>query len=83
MRKLIADGWTWGPEKNVKAKIHPLLVPWEKLSDAERDKDANAVRTLPALLARSGYAIVSRSGSRRSATGTAGSAGSATQKVED
>jgi hypothetical protein len=64
MRKLLADGWTMGPEKNVESRIHPLLVPWEELSQAEKDKDANAVRALPALLARSGYAIVSRNGSR-------------------
>jgi hypothetical protein len=91
MRKLLADGWVWGPEKDVDGKIHPLLVVWERLSDAEKDKDANAVRTLPALLARSGYAIVSRNGSRRPVTGASGAGaaevadtdGAVTQKVED
>jgi RyR domain len=61
MRKLLADGWRWGPEKDPVRKIHPLLVPWSELADAEKDKDANTIRTLPVLLARAGYAIVRKS----------------------
>jgi RyR domain/TrkA-N domain len=58
--KLLADGWTFGEQKDVERKVHPLLVPWEKLSCEEREKDFNAVRVLPSLLAFAGYAIVSK-----------------------
>ena len=60
MRKLIADGWKPGPVKDISRKVHPLLVPWDKLSEEDREKDRNAVRAIPSLLARSGYAIVPR-----------------------
>ena len=59
-RKLIADGWRLGPVRDVSRKVHPLLVPWDQLSEADREKDRNAVRAIPSLLARSGYAIVPR-----------------------
>jgi len=68
MRKLVADGWRCGPEKDPIRKIHPLLVPFEDLDEAEKDKDANTIRTLPALLGRSGYAIVRKPHARRRPT---------------
>ncbi|MGC8493462.1 MAG: RyR domain-containing protein [Syntrophobacteraceae bacterium] len=33
------DGWRWGEEKDPKDKIHPDLVPWDKLPEAERKID--------------------------------------------
>ena len=61
MRKLLADGWRPGPEKDPIRKIHPQLIGWDELQDSEKEKDANAIRTLPMLLARAGYAIVRKS----------------------
>jgi hypothetical protein len=56
---LEADGWhlTTG-EKEPAAKLHPLLVPWEELSDAERAKDRDVLRGLPLMLALVGYELV-------------------------
>lgn len=54
---LTRDGWTPGPEKDPERKEHPLLVPWAKLSEAERDKDRDAVRNLPAVLRAAGFGI--------------------------
>lgn len=53
------DGWrpTTGP-KDPKARLHPLLVPWEELSEDEREKDRDAFRVLPHMLARIGYSLV-------------------------
>jgi hypothetical protein len=55
---LIRDGWkpTAGP-KDPDARLHPLLVPWEQLPEAERDKDREPVRELPAMLARAGFRL--------------------------
>ena len=58
MAALVGDGWqpTDGPKDPV-AKRHPLLVPWEALDEAEREKDRDAFRALPHMLARIGYAL--------------------------
>ncbi len=34
-----ADGWTYGPVKNAKAKTHPCMVPYDQLSEQEKVKD--------------------------------------------
>jgi Trk K+ transport system NAD-binding subunit len=58
VKSLQEDGWkpTAGP-KHAEKKEHPLLVPWEELSDAERAKDRDAFTALPEMLARIGYTI--------------------------
>ena len=58
LRSLEADGWTLtsGP-KDPDNKRHPLLVPWEELTEAEREKDRDAYRGLPGLLATLGYGL--------------------------
>jgi voltage-gated potassium channel Kch len=57
-RDLERDGWraTDGP-KDPERRFHPLLVAWEDLDEAEREKDRDAIRALPFLLARAGYRI--------------------------
>ena len=42
-----ADGWTYGPQRNDEIKTHPCLVPYEELSDSEKEYDRNtALHTL-------------------------------------
>lgn len=59
-------GWTFGKVRDDAAKRHSDLVPWEDLPDSEREKDRNAVRTLPAVLARVDLKVYRLSGSVRS-----------------
>jgi hypothetical protein len=55
---LIADGWRHGPgRKDPERKLHPSLVPWEELSEEEREKDREPVRALPELLAHLGFEL--------------------------
>lgn len=55
---LRADGWTYSPgPKDPEAKQHPLLVPWDRLDEAERQKDRDAFLAVPVMLARAGYAV--------------------------
>jgi TrkA-N domain/RyR domain len=55
------DGWVYGPERRVEKKTHPDLVPWDDLSEPVRDKDREAVRLIPGLLATyAGFSIVRR-----------------------
>jgi len=58
MRDLKREGWrpTEGP-KDPERRLHPLLVAWEDLDEAEREKDRDGIRALPLLLARAGYRI--------------------------
>ena len=39
MRHKLADGWTWGPEKDPQAKRHPCLVPFGDLPVVQQMKD--------------------------------------------
>ncbi len=55
------NGWTSGP-RDVDAKTSPYLVPWNELSDGVKEQDRQAVRGIPAFLARAGYQIVSYCG---------------------
>jgi hypothetical protein len=47
----IAQGWTYGPERNDELKQNPTLVPYADLSDEEREHDrATAEGTLKMLV---------------------------------
>lgn len=58
MRALLLDGWrhSTGP-KDPRRKTHPLLVPWADLEEVEREKDRDAIRAIPRMLARVGYTV--------------------------
>jgi hypothetical protein len=43
--------------KNPHLRTHPLLVAWEQLDEPEREKDRDAIRVIPRMLARVGYSI--------------------------
>lgn len=53
-----ADGWTYGKVRDNIQLRHPDLVPWSQLDESTREKDREAVRELPTVLAREGLAIV-------------------------
>lgn len=53
----VAAGWTFGSVRDDEAKQTPSLTTWDKLPRAERDKDRDAVRNIPAVLATVGLAI--------------------------
>ena len=56
-RRRLADGWTYGPQRDDESKKHPCLVLYADLPDSEKryDRDA-AMGTLKAILAL-GYRI--------------------------
>jgi hypothetical protein len=57
-RDLLDEGWSYsaGPKDPEKLR-HPSLIPWDELSDEEREKDRDAVLAIPTILSRAGYAI--------------------------
>ena len=45
------DGWTYGEERNDTEKKHPCLVPYEELSEKEKEYDRNtSVETIKVIL---------------------------------
>lgn len=56
-RQRLADGWRYGPRRDDDKKEHPGLVPYEKLSEKEKEYDRRtAIETLKTILAM-GYRI--------------------------
>lgn len=53
----LADGWTYGPQRDDNAKKHPCLIPYAELPESEKTYDREtALGTLRAILAL-GYTI--------------------------
>ena len=56
-RQRLSEGWQPGPERNDTAREHPGLVPYEELSEVEKQYDREtATETLKMILAL-GYRI--------------------------
>jgi uncharacterized membrane protein len=56
MQERIARGYVYGSVRE--GHFHPDLVPWEQLSDEAREKDVQAVRNIPAMLAAVGFQVL-------------------------
>ena len=51
-RRRTAEGWTFGQVRDDAARKHPNLVPYDELSEAEKDYDRDtAMQTLKAIIA--------------------------------
>jgi len=56
-RQRLADGWRHGPRRDDAKKEHPSLVPYESLSESEKEYDRRtAMETLKTIVAL-GYRI--------------------------
>jgi RyR domain len=51
-RQRLADGWRYGPRRDDAGKTHPGLVPYDELTESEKEYDrATALEVLRALVA--------------------------------
>ncbi len=48
----LQKGWKYGSVRDDQQKIHDCIIPWEQLPEDQREKDRNAVKALPAVLAK-------------------------------
>jgi hypothetical protein len=55
---LTGRGWTYGSRRDDLARRHPDLVDWDQLPEPSREKDREAIRSLPHSLADAGFQIV-------------------------
>lgn len=52
------DGWTYGDERNDVEKHHPCLVPYESLTETEKEYDRNTSLETLKLIMKLGFKIV-------------------------
>lgn len=58
----MADGWTYGPERDDARKKHPCLVPYDQLDEKEKDYDRRTSIETIKFLVSEGFAIVRNAG---------------------
>jgi hypothetical protein len=58
MEQRLKNGWRYGEPRDDANKIHPLLIPYARLPEKEKNKDRNSVRHFPDMVAKAGYRIV-------------------------
>lgn len=54
----MADGWTYGEERNDALKQHPCLVPYEELSEEEKDYDRRTSQETLKLIIKLGFKVM-------------------------
>ena len=62
MSQRAKNGWTYGTSRDDDKKFHPLMIPYSKFPDPEREKDRTAVRRYAANVEAAGFVIVWLSG---------------------
>lgn len=55
----IEQGWSYGPVRNEELKQTPCLVPYEELSEEEKDYDRRTALNTIKLIIKMGYTITS------------------------
>ena len=53
----ISQGWTYGEERNDAEKKHPCLVPYDELSEEEKEYDRNTSIETIKLILKLGFKI--------------------------
>lgn len=57
-RQRLSEGWTWGETLDAVAKTHPDLVPYDELTEGEKEYDRNtSMETIKVILSM-GYQLV-------------------------
>ena len=53
----MSEGWTYGEERNDAQKKHPCLVPYENLTESEKEYDRNTSQETLKLILKLGFKI--------------------------
>lgn len=53
----INDGWTYGPVRDDNCKTHPCLVPYEELTESEKEYDRRTSQETVKLILSLGFRI--------------------------
>ncbi len=58
MEGKVRDGWKYGPVTDKANKIHSCIIPYDQLSETDKESDRDMVRGIPSILAAAGYKMV-------------------------
>jgi len=58
MNGKLRDGWKYGTLTDKKKKIHSCIVPYDQLSEADKESDRDIVRRVREILAVAGYKMI-------------------------
>lgn len=53
----IRQGWQWGPERDDRARLHPCLIPYDELSEEEKEFDRITSAETLRLILKLGFRI--------------------------
>ena len=56
----LAEGWTYGAERNDRLKPHPCLVPYNELPEIEKEYDRNTAMQTLRLIKKLGFDIIKK-----------------------
>ena len=57
-RKRFSEGWTYGEKRDDAARHHPNLIPYEQLTEEDKDYDRATAMNAIKLIVALGYSIV-------------------------
>ncbi len=60
MEGKLRDGWQYAPVTDKEKRLHSCLVPYDQLSEADKESDRDMVRGIPRILDIAGYKIVKK-----------------------
>jgi hypothetical protein len=60
MRVRVREGWSYAPERDDARRTHPCLVPFDQLSEADKDCDREVTRATLLAMQALGFDIVKR-----------------------
>lgn len=58
MQEKLDNGWQYAKKTDRVAKLHKSLIPWNELSENEKEKDRVLVKGIPKILAKAGYTMI-------------------------
>jgi hypothetical protein len=58
----VLGGWQYGLQRDDLKQLHPSLVPYDQLSEPEKEKDRDTIRQIPGLLSRIDFQVNRDSG---------------------
>ena len=58
MQEKLDNGWHYAKKTDRSTKLHKSLIPWDELSEDEKEKDRVLVKGIPKILAKAGYTMI-------------------------
>ncbi|MDX1934972.1 MAG: RyR domain-containing protein [Capsulimonadales bacterium] len=56
-RQRLSEGWRYGPKRDDTRKEHPCLIPYEELSEIEKEYDRNTAMETLRMITALGYRL--------------------------